>query len=243
MVQELKTLKRTENRSLLNSFKVHVIGDLRKHMICLINQLKPIHKNVMLRESILSEEVLRNVDWKAMKGNIAFLPKYTVALTSQMLRKKMLERADSYAGQRMYARAHRYGMESADPTADIRLAAFSFHIPEELWHKNGVRKFLYKEVFRDIVPAKTMNNQFTFLQAADSGFRQEADLKFLNYINGYMDNTTHSTLLNMDKMREHISKFKAATNWKEKKLLGSLLLIDISIADFVNKCSFVYERS
>ncbi len=77
------------------------------------------------------------------------------------------------------------GVEVLDPTSDQRVICFSLSIPEHKYFSQGIRKFIYKGVFADLVNKCVLENTVYGIQAYDFGDRLVADANSIKWLSDY----------------------------------------------------------
>ena len=80
-------------------------------------------------------------------------------------RYSMLKDADLGMMHAMQMRA--FGLRREDPTADRRLIELCLSIPDEMFAPNGIKRELYREAFRNDLPAELLAEPLRGLQSSD----------------------------------------------------------------------------
>lgn len=93
-------------------------------------------------------------------------------------RKAGLMRLISFTGIKLYTEAEKHFMEVVDPTADSRLVVYTLAMPERLFYKAGIKKYIFMEMMEDLIPSSILKSSNFKVQSYDFAHRMQLDLRF-----------------------------------------------------------------
>lgn len=150
-------------------------------------------------------------------------------------RKNRLEKAIPFGGIKWAISAQAQCMELADPTADARLVQLVFSLPENMFFKSGIHKYIFKLMFAHLIPRILLNNPLIKLQSYDFPYRISNDTDFKYFVREELDSSQGHAKIDTLLLKK---LFDAITQYPAKYLNG----MDIKL--FLNALSIIrfYKR-
>jgi hypothetical protein len=125
----------------------------------------------------LSNEKRKKGFQKKIQEKINFLK--TNLVSNQIFKKNLQANILSFTGISWYLLSCKKNVQISDPTTDLRLINFLDSIPQNLFFKNGQRKYIFKKSFSGFLPREILENSKRQVQAADF------ELRFKDYAANY----------------------------------------------------------
>ncbi len=190
----------------------------------------------ILRQSIFSDflfsdEVLQKKLLKAIKKETT-----PIFFDSKNMKEYYYRKNGEHLGMKWFDDAHKKAVQMVDPTNDSRFVQYCFSIPESLFNKKGIRRFIYLKSMNGLIPYTNADNEKRCLQAADIADRISSDVKFLNYIKEtiFFSRITNNSLpLEIAEIHEGIND--PQNKITDKMLRSNKLLKIFSIFEFLKK--------
>lgn len=107
-----------------------------------------------------------------------------------------------------------YGIEIRDPFANRRLMEWSFGVPEDQFHRNGVNRWLIRRMMKGSLPESVLHNKKTGHQTADWHLRMTRDLpKIRKDLERFADDPDLSRMIDIPRMQRFLN------DWPEENIL------------------------
>ncbi len=236
LFNEINSISKVQKISRYEVIKSHLYNDFKKDLYTLKSRIKLSQKNPFFCVGLLNDEIIHSVNWKQLLQDMPFIPNYSALKSSKNIRKKLTENGILKASGPWHALAQRHKVVITDPTSDIRVATFSFGIPESLWYKNGIKRYLYREAFKHRIPESILNSPLTMIQSADISIRLEKDTDLHLLINQILSGDRLNGLIDTKKLETNWLKFSNKECMLNEDQLGMELLNQISFYTAIKKC-------
>ncbi len=106
-------------------------------------------------------------------------------------------------------KADYYGMNVFDPTADVRIIEYCFSLPDELYKNKNGHRLLVREVAKNFLPEKVINNNSRGLQASDIQLRLQNGINnYLPLIKQTLDSVSNTKIFDMPNLEKNYLLFK-----------------------------------
>jgi asparagine synthase (glutamine-hydrolysing) len=107
---------------------------------------------------------------------------YSFFLINRELRIKQLEKNLYFANIYWSLLGNSSGVDITDPTSDKRVIDFSLTISDIYFYRKGEIKYLYKKMFRELLPREILENTNSMIQSFDFGDRIKTDVGLLSFV-------------------------------------------------------------
>ena len=132
----------------------------------------------LMDESVFKGIFLKKVGLISTFENELLLARKFPQINELSLRKPQFDSVARIATINWYNYSTFYGIETIDPTSDLRLMRYSTSIPSELFNQNGISSNLFKNTFKNHLPDFLLELKFRRLQSMDIAFRLRKSTKF-----------------------------------------------------------------
>jgi asparagine synthase (glutamine-hydrolysing) len=183
LFSNLLSSSKKNNVSFLKVLWGEVFSQMCMYIKTRVNSINGYSKQILVDKSIFQNHVLRVELGKAREIKNSFIPGLNFYTSPTAMRAAVFNIVIKHIGMQWYLESHRHALESVDPTSDRRFVEFSFMIPSKLFYSKGVRKYMYKNVMKGLLPDSITNSTQTFKQSLDIRKRIIADAE----INLFMD--------------------------------------------------------
>ena len=191
-LEDLKSVKKSKNISLSKAIFSNVVIPFFQIAKFRIKSLIKLRLNWRANNNYLSEDfqylVGRNRD-----SNLFFKTK-KIFYHPFSMRKSFMSRLITSSGVKWYLNSCRYGLEVCDPSSDSRVVDYSFSIPEIMFRKSGIKKYLVKSLMKNSLPEEILFCPSTFQQSQDIYSRLSKDRGILKLV----DNSPEITAIKVD---------------------------------------------
>jgi asparagine synthase (glutamine-hydrolysing) len=138
--------------------------------------------NMILSRSIIKKSFSENFSLIKEKKEFGFLPGITAILNPRRLRFEILNKNFANIGMKWFGSSHSFAVQSADPTSDCRVVNFSFSIDEQFFNKNGMGKYMLKNIMESKIPNFILLQSKSYFQSIDIGKRILEEESMLNRV-------------------------------------------------------------
>jgi asparagine synthase (glutamine-hydrolysing) len=232
LLNEINTISKIQNISKYEIIKTHLYRDFKSDFNAFKSRIKPIHKHELFSNGLLNDDIISTINWKKLLTETPFIPNYSPLKSSKNIRRLLSENAILRTSSTWHALAQRHKIGVTDPTCDIRVVKFSLGIPENLWYKNGIKRYLYKEAFNHRIPDFILNNRH-MIQSADIGLRIEKDKILHLLINEILSGNKLNGILNTKNLEACWLEFCREPDTLKKNHLGAIILNNLSFCFFI----------
>lgn len=165
------------------------------------------------------------------------LNKQKVFFSSRGLRLYLISQNCFELGARHYQRGFDNAMLVVDPTADERFMKLSFSIPERLFNRNSVEKYMYKYSFLELLGKKFFTISTSNInQALHFRYKLESDLNILSHLENITKDYSDSRVMNIDLLKKCIQSHDGKKSLYFTSDLNAIeILRHISILHFYKK--------
>lgn len=119
-----------------------------------------------------------------------------------------------------------YGVETRDPTRDIRIFEFCLSLPEEQYRRNGIGRQLIKRAMASRLPAEILNNSSRGLQAADWHERMCASSRVIeNELALCSGSSLASEFIDIKRMKKIFSRHFSASHSIDAKTFDNCMIL------------------
>jgi asparagine synthase (glutamine-hydrolysing) len=175
LFSNLLSSSKKNNVSFLKVLWGEVFSQMYMYIKTRVNAINGYSKQILVDKSIFQNHVLRVELGKAREIKNSFIPGLNFYTSPTAMRAAVFNIVIKHIGMQWYLESHRHALESVDPTSDRRFVEFSFMIPSKLFYSKGVRKYMYKNVMKGLLPDSITNSTQTFKQSLDIRKRIIAD--------------------------------------------------------------------
>jgi asparagine synthase (glutamine-hydrolysing) len=139
------------------------------------------------------------------------------------------------------------GLSSAiiitDPTADERVLDFLKSVPQDLFFRKGVRKFILKEVLASKAPSSIVDNQFNRSQSIDAHIKLENDFNLHKVLDELLELGNRYKILDLKKVMRHRDAIKSEDKHWRKQIATLNFLYSLSIVNFLVRQNNLKKRA
>lgn len=147
----------------------------------------------------------------------------------------------TYLGEFETKMGLKYGVALRDPTADIRMISFCYHMPYKYFAYNGVPRWLVRNNFQEELPNNIVNNWMRYgVQNADCFIRMKREWKRIgtdiyNKFEQIKKNENFCSYINMKKISEFFIKNNDELCIDDETEIDQLMYI-YCIIEFYQSC-------
>jgi asparagine synthase (glutamine-hydrolysing) len=204
---EVVALHRNRHDSLRGLLSVSLVPHLPIPLVVLLRRMFGRQDYVVSDYTALREELARSETFQSYIEEMGFDTHFRAWADVHAMRRMVLWRVD-YLGQHMKGMLAATGLDSRDPTSDIRLVEFLSGVPTDLFLRDGQTAWLFKQAFGNRLPADTVEARTKGLQSADWPTRMRQALPTLRT---ELERARHSptavALMDMDGLLADASAF------------------------------------
>jgi len=204
------------NKNFLSFFLTYVLKPLKSKLFSIyFSKPKSTSKLILnhLNESFLKKYAhLINIDSSSTKS------RKNIFFEENAERKIGLHRLISLTGIKLSSEAEINQMEVVDPTADSRLIGFTLSIPERMFYRSGLKKYIFKIMMENLIPNNVLNNNYFKVQSHDYAYRIQSDDSLDLFFDEEAKIKEQSSLINIIKLKMLYSSIKKNP---EKFIMGS----------------------
>jgi len=234
---EIVALKQDRNLGVLKVFKSELIKPFLKYVIKFIENLNPFYGKGFLKKSILENYLGTPINWLEERKYLGFIPGFDITLNPERLRKKIIVYNAPILGLKWYKESHFNNVLVTDPTIDIRILEFTFSGVRDFFFRNGIKKYLVKNMMQGLISEEILFYKGLFPQTYDIGFRLQNDPFFQDLLKNIKLDASLDKRINVMKIKELQSDLAKSGDNIKKMALSSQLLKNISLINsFKNKC-------
>jgi asparagine synthase (glutamine-hydrolysing) len=234
LFKEIGAISKNQQVSRYTAFKWHVYGAIKAKAISARERILGLKKYSLVSSGPLNDRYLRDLDWERFEKETHWIPGFSSPKSSRNVRQSLLKFSLNTTNYRWHALAQRHQIGIADATSDIKLANFSFGVPENLWYKEGVKRFLYRKTFTKEIPTSILNSPHRW-QSADYAIRIAKDVRLQSIINEILADRQPNEWVDKAKLRTALIAFNKETNTLAKNKLGGIIVNNISFYLFTKK--------
>lgn len=163
---------------------------------------------------------------------------YRPSLDSVELRMRVLRRFDG-GNYHKGSLAH-FGLDTRDPTSDVRLIEFAMRVPDEIFVENGAGRALARRAMADRLPREVVTERRRGLQAPDWHEALTAKPELLDEtIEGILRSPAACELLDTERLKRlradmdttDLRRYKSMTSYRLAMLRGT------AVGDFIRRAS------
>jgi asparagine synthase (glutamine-hydrolysing) len=128
----------------------------------------------------------------------------------------------------------RYGIESRDPTADVRVIEYCLAIPESQYLRGGVDRWLVRRALKGMLPERLLNRRTRGTQAADWPQQMTAIRgDIASELERLRESPVASRALDLDRMQELVRQWPDRLGLEHHHDYGLLLLRGVIMGRFI----------
>ena len=184
--------------------------------------------NEFLRENILGGYAMED---RFRQSGLSVLKR--IPIRQQAYREGLCRKAVySYIGEMETKMSLRFGIVLRDPTRDIRMIQFCYHLPYELFAHGGTPRWLIRRNLQDVLPEEITRDWLRYsVQNADCFARIQRDWKELcsklkdqmDHVPAGKENGLYRTLLHYDRMKQFLEEYREDIPEREESRLDGYL--------------------
>lgn len=205
--REVAALRRNGHDRLRGLLSVSLVPHLPMPIVILLRRLFGRQDYVLSEYTALRGEVAQSPAFRAHIDAMGFDTRFRAWGNVHAVRRMVLWRVD-YLAQHAKGILASTGLDTRDPTADLRLVEFLSGVPTELFLRDGQIAWLFKKAFGDRLPSETVEGRTKGLQSADWPTRMRQALPMLKV---ELERARHSptalALMDMDGLLADASAF------------------------------------
>jgi len=237
--REVAALHRNRHDSLRGLLSVSLVPHLPIPIVLLLRRLFGRQDYVVSEYTALREDLARSETFRSHVETIGFDTHFRAWGDVHAMRRMVLWRVD-HLGQHMKGMLAATGLDSRDPTSDIRLVEFLSGVPTDVFLRDGQTAWLFNQAFGDRLPAETVEARTKGLQSADWPTRMRQALPALR---SELERARHSptavALMDMDGLLADASAFPESdadlANTQHNMRYHIRLMRGVSVAHFLRK--------
>lgn len=234
LFKEIAAISKVQQISKYTAFKWNVYGGIKDRVTSAKNRMSGLSHHNLISSGPMNDVLLKGLNWERLEKETHWIPGYSSPRSSKHVRQGLLKAALNTTNYRWHALAQRHQIGIADATSDIKLANFSFGVPENIWYKEGVKRFLYRKTFTKEIPTSILNSPHRW-QSADYAIRIAKDVRLQSIINEILADQQLNEWIDRDKLSSALIAFNKETNMLAKNKLGGFLINNISFYLFTKK--------
>lgn len=194
------------------------------------------------RKSIFKSSIFKSNSFKdefnlRQLGGLQYIPGYTFFLSDEEFRYAFLSKVSNKAGSKWYTLGQDYGIETTDPTSDIRLLEFTFRISEDYFNYFGDSKYIFKKMMNGRLPEYILNKKVPSVQAYDIGLRIINDANFPQLLKDLTFEKSNMYNLDTSLVSSQYNELLNSSDLAKKFRISNILLKNLSILNFISKKS------
>jgi asparagine synthase (glutamine-hydrolysing) len=177
--------------SFLKAFRIRVLSVLKFNIRSWLNKRSIFKNNFFVREGSLSLAYYKK-NRELFKSKLNdLIPGYASFFSSRKLRISQLRKNIYYSNIYWALYGKSYGIDITDPTSDRRVIEFSLTISDAYFFRDGEPKFLYKKMFKNLLPKEIVENTVSKIQSFDFGDRIQKDIALKELVLQLDDKFSH----------------------------------------------------
>ncbi|MGC6328562.1 asparagine synthetase B family protein [Rhizorhabdus sp. FW153] len=205
--REVAALHRNRHHGLRSLLSISIVPHLPIPVVIALRRLFGRQDYIVSEYTALRDDLAQSEAFQSHVEAMGFDTHFRAWGDVHAMRRMVLWRVD-YIGQHMKGMLAATGLDSRDPTSDIRLVEFLSGVPTELFLRDGQTAWLFKQAFGDRLPADTVEARTKGLQSADWPTRMRQALPMLRT---ELERARHSptavALMDMDGLLADASAF------------------------------------
>lgn len=185
-------------------------------------------KKQQWKYSVIRNEILT----KAFKHPIlknAFKIGYAYNSRNNIYRQKTFETIHCFASTHWSFLSQQFNIRVVDPTSDKILQRFLNAIPQNIFFRDGIPKYLLKKSMAGHLPEKILMNRFPKPQSADIGTRLKKEDFLTDIVDHLVNKYQKSSFFDIEKLKKIHRQLIQAHSKQQQHVLGFHLLYMISI--------------
>jgi hypothetical protein len=177
--------------SFFKAFRIRVLSVLKFNMRSWLNKKSIYNNNFFVKEGSLSLAYYKkNRELFKSKQN-DLIPGYASFFSSRKLRINQLQKNIYYSNIYWALNGKSFGIDITDPTSDRRVIDFSLSISDAYFFRDGESKFLFRKMFKDLLPKEIVENSVSKIQSFDFGDRIQKDIALKELLLQLDDRLSH----------------------------------------------------
>lgn len=231
---ELKMYSSKGGIGFFHGIKEYIYRPILKLIVAWLNQRINIEK--LFNDSVFKLEVFEKY-MLIPKLKIEFSKTTNPFVINELsTRKQLFEGVADIATVNWYNYSLHHGIETIDPTCDLRLMRYSTSIPPEIFNQNGLPSYLFKTTFRNYLPDSLLNLKFRRLQSMDIAFRLRQSDKFTSKFKTlFSDSTLVDSFVKKDSLNNDFNVVHSSTDLFHGYISSRKLMKSISLVNFFKK--------
>ncbi|MEY3059370.1 MAG: hypothetical protein RL000_722, partial [Bacteroidota bacterium] len=179
--------------SFFQAFRIRILSVLKFNIRSWLNKKSIYNNNFFVREGSLSLAYYKK-NRKLFKSKLNdLIPGYASFFSSRKLRISQLQKNIYYSNIYWALYGKSFGIDITDPTSDRRVIDFSLTISDAYFFRNGESKFLYRKMFKDLLPKEIVENSVSKVQSFDFGDRIQKDIALKEVVLQLDDKFSHTS--------------------------------------------------
>jgi hypothetical protein len=188
----------------------------------------------------MGQMVKKNFSNKKLKEE-SFLNENTYEYNSKLLRTILFNYYKLFSTTAWWYVGKRSATQIVDPTSDERFVKTSFSIPEEMFFKKGMPKYIFKEMMKNKPEFEILMADYKRIQSMDLGFRVENDQTISSVINE-LDNNCNKQHSEVKYFYDIFKRIKEEKKFQIKFNLAFDFIENLSLLHFINKNSYLRSK-
>ena len=214
-------------RPLRNYFKLNVLNYSSR-----INDL-------VASNSIVNLSIVEKFSLTEEKKDFGFLSGLRVIINPRKLRFEIFKKNFTNIGMKWYGLSHSYAKQTSDPTNDTRVVNFSFSIDEQFFNKNGMEKYLLKNVMQSKLPSQILSESNSYYQSIDIGIRLLRDDGLENILLDIKNNEKFKKYVDILSLFSNIDELSCERHFVKNLQHSSKIIKTISLFYFLKRFKYI----
>lgn len=213
------------NFSVLKYLKTKVYRPLRSLLKLKFSIISQSNKSFIFSKSVIKKTFTPDFDLNKEKRSFGFIPGLTIFLNPRSLRFSIFSKNFTNIGMKWFELSHSYALQTSDPTSDVRVVNFSFSIDEQFFSKQGLEKYLLRNLMEYKIPEFILMQPKSYFQSIDIGKRISNDTNIDIILKEIKSNRKFQTIVDFNELESAIQDL----NFQKKKFLDILFLSSKSL--------------
>ena len=182
LIKEFKSLRKLKSISSFILFKSYFLQPIYMVVKSYFNSKKIFRSRHLSTSIFIKLSGLKTSDFKKSQLYDEYVAPYYFFKSTKKFQLDQMDRLIDFAGMRWYKDSHDVGIESIDPTSDERLVDFILSLNSKEFNKNGVSKFIYRNLMKFALDESILSNQHNMSQSYDFVYRLASENSFSDFL-------------------------------------------------------------